>query len=335
MLKKLIVKNFKGWHYQEFNFDEKGGVVFESTGGKTSFLLALRVLQKIGQGEYRVDKLFNDSENFCNTKHPEDPVSICSVFEIEGKEFRYQISAINIDSKIKVFEETLIVDGDVVLNICEELRVKEEVVRENIHSFDFYLRDDVVSLPIIVFQDDYIKSVSLFKKELSKIIAVEPVPSFFKATSSTVDRELCFNGSNSLDFVRDFLGDNPVYFSKIISFMGEVLNNFVSINWIKLGYTERTCEFIFKDETGKNYSVGFESLSSKEKALFLISILLYKKVHDNSILAIGNLEMFLSREDFCLLQDFDESGQLILTASKNLKDLEHGFKNIEKGNQNV
>lgn len=164
MLKKLIVKNFKGWHYQDFYFDEKGGVVFESTGGKTSFLLALRVLQKIGQGEYRVDKLFNDSENFCNTKRQEEPVSICSVFDIEGKEFTYQISAISVNSKVKVFEETLIVDGDVVLNICEESRVKEAVVRENIHSFDFYLRDDVVSLPIIVFQDDYIKSVSLFKK---------------------------------------------------------------------------------------------------------------------------------------------------------------------------
>lgn len=155
MIKNIKLKNWKSFKNMDFKTQSINILIGGNASGKTNFLEALELLQKMGRNASEDEiREIRGGQRFFKNKKSEDEILLECEIEIEGKDYRYKIyekekrigdRVINDEAKIKSIE----VEPKEVY-VGEKARIKIEM--------EFPLKELVK------------------EKELSKITVLDPIP---------------------------------------------------------------------------------------------------------------------------------------------------------------
>ena len=253
MLKRFYVHNFRCLE----NFDlalgtEPSVLLLGSNGsGKTTVALALEVLKRAAQGTNRVGDLVSLKD--ITHGRSQVPVRFAVDVVLGGQNYSYSL-AFELPQglrELRILEETLLVEG---APIYQRERSQVRLARTGFASeAEFRIDWHLVGLPIIQEQNSA-DPLAVFKRWLSGILILKPVPSLFQGGSdlNVVYKSIPDQRVENLGaWFSSMTSAEPVVYSQISDYLAQVMPDFTKITNSIVGKDSRSLVFHFGKEDRK------------------------------------------------------------------------------------
>lgn len=315
MFKKIYIHNYKCFQNFEFKLDnEKSLLLLGKNGvGKSSLLNILNILKNIANNENRLGALF-DKKDF---KNPESPIELDFTLDIQDVEYQYKLSVIYPEKfhEPKIQTEELFVDDKIIYRRDEEGSV-------SLDGKEFIIDWHSVALPVLFPYRTFNKDkIDFFKKWLSNMIFLAPIPSQISSNTYSDGRWLEKDASNFCSWLNDILNTEPSFYADLVGVIKKIFPDFNKIKFDDYGIFKQL-EVSFIKEQDK-IELDFEHLSDGEKLLFIFSTIITLFGYDNkpffcfwdepeNYISIALLENLI--QYFRAKVEFNSNGQLFFTS---------------------
>ncbi len=283
-------------------------LIGKNGAGKSTVGLALEILQKIARGVNRVDQLVSPRD--LARSHTDAPMRFHIEINLRGQKYEYYI-AFDFPpeefKKLRIFEEGLSADGKPVFTraAAQVFLKKTNQEKEAKFLIDWHL----AALPIVQ-ESNMHDPLFIFKQWLARLIILRPIPSLIGGNS---DAETLQPNSQGTDFGAWFSGllaYAPAAYSKIDSYLKQVMPGLKDIRNPVIGKDARSLEVQFSNNLG-SLTVPFADLSDGEKCFMICALVL--AAND----AYGPLVCFWDEPDNYLA--LSEVGHFIVALRKALQ----------------
>jgi len=290
-------------------------LIGKNGSGKTTVGLALEILQKIARGANRVGDLIAPKD--LARGRVDAPMRFEIEVELEGKIYRYTI-AFDFPKgfkELRVFEENLTGGGKPVysreaaqVHLSRSGRDKEA---------DFRIDWHLVALPIIEAHvgDD----LFIFKQWLARMLILRPTPSLILGDSSEATLLPNTQVTNFGGWFWGLLAFSPSAYSKVDSYLTQVMPDLKDIKNPVVGKDSRSLEVQFSNDSG-SVTIPFADLSDGEKCFMIHALVLAASNAYGPVLCFWDEpDNFLAPSEvghfvLALRKAFQSSGQFIATS---------------------
>lgn len=317
MLERMSIKNYRC--FKDFSIDFSGlnscVILGRNGAGKTTVGLVLQILQRMANQTSRVGELIKPTD----ISEPSDSTVRFEIdVRLSEKKYTYGISFELPDRfrELRVSEEQLSVDDAVIFS----RQTSQIALKKSTQSGDTTFGVDwhIVALPIIQTLSST-DPIAIFKKWLSSIVILRPVPSVIRGES---DSEALLPKSTVEDFGEWFSGvlvANPSSYEPFIGFLREVMPDISSVRNPNIGPDSRSVEAEFKYE-GKSISIQLGRLSDGEKCFFVCALVIAMASETRSLTCFWDEpDNYLAPQEvsstmLALRRAFKGDNQIILTS---------------------
>lgn len=264
MIKRFYVNNFRSLQNFELpvNGDSSALLIGRNGAGKSSVGMALEILQKIGRGKNRIEKLITPDE--ITDGVTDAPVRFELEVLIKNIQFAYTL-ALELPTgfrELRVLEEKLVVDG------------KPEFTRKLADlqfsgggakgGFDWHL----VWLSVAQARTDK-DPLDIFRKWLARMLIVRPYPLGIKGDSSEETLHPDPEMGNFGDWWSGVIAHSPASYSRIDQALRQLMPDFLDIKNPVVAKDSRSLEVHFDCA-----SVPFRLLSDGEKCMAIWALVM-------------------------------------------------------------
>ncbi len=263
MLKKLYVHNFRSLQNFELDLSDLHSVVLlgKNGSGKTTVFNVIEIFQQIAQGVSQIKKLVNKKDFTFGDALSTMKLQLDVVLETRQFFYSIEIDMPQGFREPKIKNEQLKCDGRVIF--------EREGGRTLLNgSAEFSLDWHHFGLPLISVRDEK-EPVAQFRKWVSNIIILSPIPSYFSATSKGEYIYLDREGRHLLDWIRELLAESPTLYSKMHDFLKQRLDDFSLFRFSTTGADEKELVVEFKGTKRESLELNFSQLSDGEKIFIL------------------------------------------------------------------
>jgi predicted ATPase len=321
MINRLYVNNFRTLENFDLKIGEMSSVLLlgRNGAGKTTVGMALEVLQKIARGTNRVGELLVPAD--LSHGRSESPVRFEMTATLGGRVYKYEV-AFDFPSgfrELRVVAESLVVDGSAIYTreLAQVRLAKDGLATEATFRIDWH----VVALPIVQEQNR-VDPLSIFKRWLSKILILRPVPSLAKGAS--IQNFADFTGPDTRvvnlgAWFSGLVADSPKAYSIGSEYLSQVLPDFSNISNPIIGRETRSMIFHFLKD-GKSTAHFLEDLFDGERCFLIFALTIASNASLEPVLCFWDEpDNFLAPDEvglsiIALRQAFDSRGQLIITS---------------------
>jgi len=321
MLKRLYVHNFRCLENFELALGELPSVLLlgKNGSGKSTIALALEVLERIARGTNRVGDLVKPKD--LTGGRTQVPVRFEVEVVLKGRSYAYSV-AFEFPAgfrELRVSEEKLMVDGSPIYTreLAQVRLARTVLATEAAFRIDWHL----VALPIVQEQnsDD---PLFIFKKWLSNILILRPVPSLVQGDSEQNKPEQNIPDkyvSNVGAWFSDMITAAPSAYSQVSDYLLQVMPDFTKITNPSVGKDARSLLFYFT-KNDRILELPLEDLSDGEKCLVIFALTIAANAAFGPILCFWDEpDNFLAPDEvghsiMALRKAFQDSGQLIVTS---------------------
>jgi predicted ATPase len=271
--------------------------------GKTTISGALEILQQVAKGVNRVGQLVQEKDFWRGMAS--EPMRFEVEAEIDGTVFDYSL-AFEFPPKFKelrVFEENFKEAGQ---SVYSRKNADVTLNRPGREPAEFTIDWHLVALPIIQ-ESSKSDPISTFKKWLSRMLILSPVPQFIDGESRGETLEPNRHVTNFGEWFTGLLASSPAAYTKIDSYLRDLLPDLKDIQNPLAGPDSRNLTVRFASDQG-SFGPPVKDLSAGEKC-FLISALVVAAAEQQ-----GPLLCFWDEPDSHLA--LSEVGHLILNLRR-------------------
>lgn len=321
MLKRLYVHNFRCLENFDLAFGAEPSVLVigRNGSGKTTIALALDVLKKVAQGTNRAGDLVDPQD--ITQGRAEVPVRFAITVLLDGQTYTYSL-AFELPKgfrELRVLEEALLVDGTPIFQreLSQVRLARTGSAVEAAFRIDWHL----VGLPIIQEQDSA-DALAVFKRWLSNILILKPVPNLFQGESgrtvvqaSVPDRRV----SNLGAWFFALTSAEPGVYNQISDYLIDVMPDFTKVTNSVVAKETRNLVFHFGRDDRK-IELSLDDLSDGEKCFVVYALTIAANAAFGPILCFWDEpDNFLSPDEvghsiMALRRAFRDRGQLIVTS---------------------
>ena len=272
MIKRIYIHNFRCLENFELPISGMTSLLLigKNGAGKSSVGFALQVLQSIARGTNRVGQLVN-AKDFARDRS-DVPIRFEIEVGIDGRSYEY-ILALELPTgfkEIRVSEERLSCDG---VDIYARQKAQVVLARTSSAGEAKFLVDwHLVALPLIQEASES-DPLRIFKSWLARMLILAPVPSAITGDSDgdslAPDREV----TNFGEWFSGLISQSPAAYSRIDSFVKQVMEDFEDIKNPSTGKDSRSLLVQFQQDRAA-LSLPFEALSDGEKCFFICAMVL-------------------------------------------------------------
>jgi predicted ATPase len=313
MLKRLYVHNFRCLENFELALVGMPAVLLlgKNGSGKSTIAFALELLQKIALGTNRVGDLVKPRD--LAVGRAQTPVRFEVEVSLADRSYTYSV-AFELPSgfrELRVADEKLLVDGSPIYSreLAQVRLARNGVATEAVFRIDWHL----VALPIVQEQDSN-DPLYIFKKWLSSLLLLKPVPSLVQGDSEqnggeqgVPDKQVTRLGA----WFSALVAAAPSAYSQVSDYLLDAMPDFVKITNPAVGKDTRSLSFHFS-KNGRTLELPLEDLSDGEKCFVIFAL----AIAANS--AFGPLLCFWDEPENFLAPD--EVGHAVLALRKAYKD---------------
>lgn len=325
MLRGLYVHHFRCLENFELPALNQSSILLigNNGSGRTTEGRALEVLQKIARGTNRVDSLVKPKDL---TRGLTDvPVRFEIDADLGGETYEYAV-AFDLpkgSKKLRVMKEKLSVGGRPVYT-REQERVKvarsdrasigQMMMGPSAYGSEFEIDCHLVALSIIQEQ-----SLSVFKQWLARMLILRPVPALIAGDSNQETLGPNLEVTDYGAWFSGLLAHAPAAYSKIDSYLKQVMPDFMDITNPQIGKDSRTLVVQFRNGQG-TMTVPFEDLSNGEKCFMICALVLAANEADSPLLCFWDEpDNYLALSEVghfvvALRKAFQAGGQFIATS---------------------
>ena len=320
MIERLYVNNFRCLENFTLDLrDKRSALLIGKNGaGKSTVLLALRVLQRIARGSHRVRDIISQSDFTQNDKKRPMRFEI-DIFLSETR-YTYSVALEWPENFVeaRIADEGLKCDGQPVFS--RRTQSQSEVILGT-SKVGFALDWHVFALPVVNERPphDKLKRVREF---LSQLILLAPAPADMSGFSEEPAAELDPKGINYAACLRTMLQQTPSAYAAFDAFVKQVMPDFSSIQNIdrgKDGASQMVVHFQPPAHT-KPLDLHFDVLSNGEKCFFLAAYIVAMQAAGKPVvcawdepdnhLSLSEVGQFI----LALRRMAERGGQLIITT---------------------
>ncbi len=319
MLQRIYVSNFKCFENFEIKMGELSSilVIGKNGSGKTSFLQAIELFQKIGRGINRVGELIGVQD--FSYGRSEIPMRFECDFLIDKKLYKYTI-VFELPKKFdepRIKEEELRLDDRVIYsrNLAQIQLGKNLESNATQFSLDWHL----IALPIIHQQSSH-DPISILKTWLSRMIILAPIAKLMDGNSTGTTLEPNRDGTNFGEWFTGLLGQYPAAYATMMSHLKGIMSDITDFTIEPIGKNAKSLNVRFSVDEKNYFSTEFSQLSDGEKCFFLCALVLAANKHygplfcfwdePDNYLAISEVGFFVA----ALRHSFQNGGQIFLTS---------------------
>jgi len=317
VIRRFYVHNFRCLENFELPIAGRPSVLLigKNGAGKSTVGRALRILQIVARGVNRVGEFVGPKD--LAQGRSDSPMRFEIEATIAGKLFQYVI-AFELPASFKelrVAEERLLSDGHVIFSReLAQVRLGSNPERESTFDLDWHL----AALPLIQTRTSN-DPLFVFKEWLARMIILHPVPSLIDGDSEEETLHPHPHGKDFGAWFSGLLAFAPSAYSKIDSYLKEVMPDLQDIKNPLTGKSSRSLEVQFSGEQG-TVTVPFKDISDGEKCFMLCAMVLAASE------AYGPLVCFWDEPDnhlalsevghfvLALRKTFQNGGQFIATS---------------------
>jgi len=300
MIRRLYVHNYRCFENFELSFADNSTLLLlgKNGSGKTTIGLVLELLQKIARGTSRVGELVKPKD--LAHGRSDVPMRIECEVELAGNRYVYVIAfEYPPDFKeLRVFEEKLTINGKNAY-----ARTLAGITWAN-HKNSLGLDWHVVYLPIV--QERSNDLVTVFKKWLSELLVLRPVPALITGASNEESLAPSSTLENFGEWFSGLIAESPAAYLTIDRFLKDIMPDLHSITNPVSGDTRSM--FVDFKEGKASTKIPFADLSDGEKCFIICATV----VAANE--AYGPLFCYWDEPDAYLAPD--EIGQLMTTLRR-------------------
>jgi predicted ATPase len=318
VIRRLYVHNFRCLENFELPLVGQSSVLLigKNGSGKTTVGLALEILQRLARGTNRVGDLVTPADMTRGRAHA--PLRIEIKAELAEQIYEYAIAfEFPKDFKeLRVLEEKLTAGGRPIYS-RELANVHLAKTNQN-RDADFAIDWHLVALPIVQEKSER-DPLAIFKKWLSRMLILRPVPALIAGESKEETLQPNLHVTNFAAWFSGLLADAPSAYTIIDSYLKSVMPDFTDIKNPIVGADSRSLTVQFAADQGA-LSIPFKDLSDGEKCFMICALVLASKN------AYGSLVCFWDEPDNYLALDevghfvqalrkaFQKDGQFIATS---------------------
>ncbi len=269
MIRRLYVHNFRCLENFDLSLAGQSSwlLIGRNGSGKSTVGVALEVFQNIGRGLNRVDELIKPKD--LSRGRREVPVTFEIEVEIESRRLAYRL-ALELPQgfrQLRVGEEVLTSDGDEIFrrNLAEVKLTRDG--REVKWGIDWHS----VALPLI--QERSSQPLALFKKWLSQMLILRPVPRMIGGESSSETLQPDSSLANLAAWYTGLTALSQAAGATMVNYLRGPMPDLRDIQNRTLGGDARDLELVFANDEG-TARVPFQDLSDGEKSQFAGALLL-------------------------------------------------------------
>lgn len=272
MITRFHVHNFRS--LENFDLPVKGAssalLIGKNGAGKSSVGLALEILQRIGRGDNRIDRLVTPAD----ISHGRSDVPVRFELEVDLKGVRYAyILALELPAgfrDLRVLEESLTVDGAAKftrqvenLHFAGTKRKNDDPMRFDWHA---------VWLPVAQARSEA-DPLDIFRKWLARMLIVRPYPLGIGGDSSDESLQPLPDMSNFGDWWNGLIAHSPSSYSRIEQALKRLMPDLRDIKNPVIAKDSRSLEIHF-DHEGSESVIPFRLLSDGEKCMAIWALVM-------------------------------------------------------------
>ena len=321
MLKRFYVHNFRCLENFDLALGDETSILLlgRNGSGKTTVSLALEVLKRVAQGTNRVGELIGPKD--VTHGRAQVPVRFAIDVVLGGQTYSYSLAFEFPQGfrELRILEEILLVDGAPIFQreLSQVLLDRTGFATEAAFRLDCHL----VRLPIIQEQNSA-DPLAVFKRWLSNMLILKPVPSRFQGESdlNVVQKNIPGKDVENLGaWFSATTSAEPRIYSEISDYLAQVMPDFTKISNSLVGTDSRNLVFHFgKDD--RKIELGLDQLSDGEKCFVVHALTIAVNSAFGPLLCFWDEpDNFLSPEEvghsvMALRRAFRNQGQLIVTS---------------------
>ena len=241
--------------------------------GKTSVFDALRKVQRLMRGEHIQDIFSKDSLTIWDTRNVQ---SISLILDISGDSYKYELKLEHLkeQDKLRIKSEKVFWNEVLFFNFDGQeahlFRINRDtkVVEEGAY---FPAGWDRSVIPTIADRDDN-KPLICFRKEIEKILLVNPIPLVVKNSAETESQILSRFTENFAQWYRHLSQENPSVGHRAKAQLEDVLPGFSQLSLKQAGESRKLIAS-FRIEN-KDHDFEFMKLSDGQRQLIILYVIL-------------------------------------------------------------
>ncbi len=272
MIHRLYVHNFRC--LENFSFPVSGEpstlLIGKNGAGKTTVGNALGVLQRIARGTNRVGEVISATD----VTRGQSEVPVRFEMEVVLNQTRYEYAiAFELPPnfrELRVLEERLSADGRPIYSreLAQVNLARAGQQPEARFRIDWHL----VALPIVQEHSSN-DPLLIFKRWLSRILILRPIPSLITGYSDQETLQPDVTVRNFGDWLSGLLAERPSSYTKIDDYLKQVMPDFKEVINQRIGKDTKSLEVRFSNEKG-SFALPFGDLSDGEKCFMICALVL-------------------------------------------------------------
>lgn len=292
MLKRIYIDNFRCLVNFELRFDVINLLLGANGSGKTSVFDVLRRLQEFIIGDARVHDVFPtaDLTRWQLGKQQRFELEIAA----GGGSYAYSlIIDHDVDRRrMRVFEEKLDLNGK-PLFACREGMA--QLYRDNHSEGPQYPFDWTLSAVGALHERPDNQMLTRFKRELTKLIVVRPMPALMERESRSEQERLTHRMENFVSWYRHLAQEHMGAMVTLLTELKSVLPGFESLSLKEAGEEARALKLLFAPPGGgKPLAYDFSELSDGQRMLVALYTLVFGMKDEGVSLFIDEPDNFLA-----------------------------------------
>lgn len=315
MLQRLYVHNFRCLRDFEFKPGNNSSVLLigKNGSGKSTIRHALKVLQRIGQGETRIGQLIGENEFAGTVAHFE----IDAFLENHSYAYTLTLERSDRNHNSSIINESLAKDGVTVFT-RHDTTVSLLPGASGPQGVSFDIDPQLAALTTVHHGTDA-GSFHLFRNWLGQMILLSPIPQLMDAYATQYAPILQEDGSNIAGWLYTLLSEYPAAYASILQQLQDVFPDLAEFRLSRRGRDDRFLQVRFKDDT-EDLLLPFDALSEGEKCFFLSALVLAANKFDKPLfvfwdepanyLSLGEISHFV----MALRRGFGQRGQIVMAS---------------------
>jgi predicted ATPase len=317
MIHRLYIHNFRCLENFELPISGHSSVLLigKNGSGKTTIGRVLAILQRIARGTNRVGDLLKPGD--FTRGRTDGPIRFEIEVLLDGSVYKYAV-AFEFPKgfrELRVFEETLSVDGDVIFgrNVAQvHLATGPET------GANFRIDWHLVALPIIQWraEDD---PLDIFKRWLAGSLILRPEPNLIRGNSERETLQPNTDMTNLGAWFSGLLASTPAAYTEISEYLKQVMPDFQDLKNLASSTESRNLAIQFSNKLGR-FTLPFGDLSEGEKVFVIYALVIAANASSGPLLCFWDepdnhlTPSEVSPSMMALRRAFKSHGQLIATS---------------------
>lgn len=274
MIERIYIHNFRC--FENFSLDlsdhSSALVIGRNGSGKSTFMHALRVLQRIARGSSRVRDLVSAAD--FPRQRLDGPMRFELTLRLQSRRHDYTLAFEWPPGfrEARVLSEDLTLDGSPVFT-------RKFAQTQLAEGPSFGVEWHTVALPVI-YERPGEHAVKRVREFLSTMILASPIPAYMNGYSEEPTFELDDHATNFASCLRALLAQKPAAYASIEQFLQAVMPDFSSIENVERG--ERGLHLLARfasSSSTDSFTTEFGALSDGEKCYFLAAYIVAYNQH--------------------------------------------------------